>query len=96
MGSRPRPNDNIDVLFKNKIPMGFSRDRVHVLLSLDTDAMDLSKQPHLVKGGDYPQAWTRELRQGPIVLHVTRDIVTTSGATIRCSELTLLEGSDGP
>jgi type 1 glutamine amidotransferase len=58
------PNDNIDVLFKNKIPMGFSRDRVHVLLSLDTSAMDLSKQPNLVKGGDYPQAWTREFGKG--------------------------------
>ena len=59
-----RPNDNIDVLFKNKIPMGFSRDRVRVLLSLDTSAMDLSKQPHLLKGGDYPQAWTREYGKG--------------------------------
>ena len=59
-----RPNDNIDVLFKNRIPMGFSRDRVRVLLSLDTNAMDLSKQPRLVKGGDYPQAWTREYGKG--------------------------------
>jgi type 1 glutamine amidotransferase len=59
-----RPDDNIDVLFKNRIPMGFSRDRVHVLLSLDTDRMDLSKQPHLKKGGDYPQAWTREYGKG--------------------------------
>jgi type 1 glutamine amidotransferase len=59
-----RPDENIDVLFKNKIPMGFSRDRVKVLLSLDTNAMDLSKQPHLVKGGDYPQAWTREFGKG--------------------------------
>jgi type 1 glutamine amidotransferase len=67
-GSAPwdsaRPNDNIDVLFKNRIPMGFSRDRVRVLLSLDTNAMDLSRQPHLVKGGDYPQAWTREYGKG--------------------------------
>jgi type 1 glutamine amidotransferase len=59
-----RPDDNIDVLFKNKIPMGFSRDRVHVLLSLDTERMDLSKQPHLKRGGDYPQAWTREFGTG--------------------------------
>jgi uncharacterized protein len=59
-----KPNDNIDVLFKNKIPMGFSRDRVHVLLSLDTTAMDMNKQPNLVKGGDYPQAWTREYGKG--------------------------------
>lgn len=59
-----RPDDNIDVLFKNRIPMGFSRDRVHVLLSLDTEKMDLSKQPHLKRGGDYPQAWTREYGTG--------------------------------
>jgi uncharacterized protein len=59
-----RPDDNIDVLFKNKIPMGFSRDRVHVLLSLDTERMDLSKQPHLKRGSDYPQAWTREYGKG--------------------------------
>jgi type 1 glutamine amidotransferase len=58
------PNDNIDVLFKNRIPMGFSRDRVRVLLSLDTEKMDLTKQPHLVRGGDYPQAWTREYGKG--------------------------------
>jgi type 1 glutamine amidotransferase len=67
-GSAPwdaaRPDDNIDVLFKNKIPMGFSRDRVHVLLSLDTEKMDLSKQPNLKRGGDYPQAWTREFGKG--------------------------------
>ena len=67
-----RPDDNIDVLFKNKIPMGFSRDRVHVLLSLDTERMDLSKQPNLKRGGDYPQAWTREYGKGRIVLHVAR------------------------
>ena len=59
-----RPDDNIDVLFKNKIPMGFSRDRVHVLLSLDTERMDLSKQPHLTRGGDYPQAWTKQYGKG--------------------------------
>ena len=67
-GSAPwdlsRPNENIDTLFKNKIPMGFSRDRVKVLLSLDTNAMDMSQQPHLVKGGDYPQAWTRDYGKG--------------------------------
>jgi type 1 glutamine amidotransferase len=59
-----RPDDNIDVLFKNRIPMGFTRDRVHVLLSLDTDQMDMTKQPNLTRGGDYPQAWTREYGKG--------------------------------
>lgn len=59
-----RPDENIDVLFKNKIPMGFSRDKVHVLLSLDTERMDLTKQPHLKRGGDYPQAWTKQVGNG--------------------------------
>jgi uncharacterized protein len=59
-----RPDENIDVLFKNKIPMGFSRDKVHVLLSLDTERMDMSKQPNLKRGGDYPQAWTKEVGKG--------------------------------
>ena len=59
-----KPDDNIDVLFKNKILMGFSRSRVHVLLSLDTEHMDMSKQPNLKRGGDYPQAWTREYGKG--------------------------------
>ena len=59
-----RPDENVDVLFKNKIPMGFSRDKVHVLLSLDTEHMDLTKQPNLKRGGDYPQAWTKEVGKG--------------------------------
>jgi type 1 glutamine amidotransferase len=59
-----RPDENIDVLFKNRIPMGFSRDKVHVLLSLDTERMDMTKQPNLKRGGDYPQAWTKETGQG--------------------------------
>jgi type 1 glutamine amidotransferase len=59
-----RPDDNFDVLFKNKIPMGFSRDKVHVLLSLDTERMDMTKQPHLKRGGDYPQAWTKQAGKG--------------------------------
>jgi len=59
-----RPDENIDVLFKNKIPMGFSRDKVHVLLSLDTEHMDMTRQPNLKRGGDYPQAWTKEVGKG--------------------------------
>ena len=59
-----KPDENIDVLFKNKIPMGFSRDKVHVLLSLDTERMDMTKQPNLKRGGDYPQAWTKEVGKG--------------------------------
>jgi len=59
-----RPKDNIDVLFNHKIPMGFSRDRVHVLLSLDTEKTDISNLPDVVRGGDYPQAWSRTYGKG--------------------------------
>jgi type 1 glutamine amidotransferase len=59
-----RPKDNIDVLFGNHIPMGFSRDRVHVLLSLDTEKSDITAFPDVVRGGDYPQAWWRDYGKG--------------------------------
>ena len=59
-----RPKDNIDVLFGNHIPMGFSRDRVHVLLSLDTAKTNIEGMPDVAKGGDYPQAWTRDYGKG--------------------------------
>lgn len=61
-----RPKDNVDVLFGNRIPIGFSRDRVHVLLSLDTDKTDIAGLPDVVRGGDYPQAWTRTDGKGRI------------------------------
>jgi hypothetical protein len=59
-----RPKDNMDVLFGHQIPMGFSRDRVKVLLSIDTERSDLRDQPDVVKGGDYPQAWYRTFDKG--------------------------------
>lgn len=59
-----RPNENVDVLFGNRIPVGFSRDRVHVLLSIDSAASDLAGQPDMVRGGDYPQAWWRHFGTG--------------------------------
>jgi type 1 glutamine amidotransferase len=59
-----RPKDNIDVLFGNRIPLGFSRERVHVLLSLDTQKMNITGWPDITAGGDYPQAWWRDYGQG--------------------------------
>lgn len=59
-----RPEDNIDVLFDNRIPVGFSRDRVTVLLSLDTELTDINGLPDVVRGGDYPQAWSRDFGEG--------------------------------
>jgi uncharacterized protein len=60
-----RPTEQISQVGRLHIPMAFSRDRVHVLLSLDTDKTDLSDLgPQVVKGGDYPQAWTRSFGKG--------------------------------
>jgi uncharacterized protein len=58
------PQDNVDVLFGNHIPLGFSRDRVHVLLSVDTEHTDLHDVREVTKGGDYPQAWCRNYGKG--------------------------------
>jgi type 1 glutamine amidotransferase len=57
------PGDDVDSLFKNKIPLAFSRQRHHVLLSVDTDRTDLT-DTSMKKGGDYPQAWYREYGKG--------------------------------
>lgn len=61
--SAERPDENIDVLFDNRIPMGFSRERVRVLLSVDTSETDL-EGTGLRPGGDYPQSWVREFGEG--------------------------------
>jgi type 1 glutamine amidotransferase len=60
-----RPAEQISQVGRLHIPMAFSRDRVHVLLSLDTDKTDISDLgPEIVKGGDYPQAWSRTFGKG--------------------------------
>jgi type 1 glutamine amidotransferase len=58
-----RPTENVSAVGRLHILMPFSRDRVHVLLSLDTDRTDLSDLPNVPKG-DYPQAWTRTFGRG--------------------------------
>ncbi len=45
-------------------PIGFSRDRVNVLLSLDTEHSDLEGLRRVFPGGDYPQSWWRNYGQG--------------------------------
>jgi type 1 glutamine amidotransferase len=62
-GNPDVPGENVDSLFKNEIPLGFSRARHHVLLSIDTERTDLTGTP-LKRGGDYPQAWYREYGKG--------------------------------
>jgi type 1 glutamine amidotransferase len=52
-----------------KAPMGFSRDRVHVLLSLDTARTNLdgaSPRSRVRTGGDYPQSWWRHWGEGRV------------------------------
>lgn len=51
-----RPTENISAVGRLHILMPFSRDRVHVLVSLDTERTDLSGLAGIVRGGDYPQA----------------------------------------
>jgi type 1 glutamine amidotransferase len=59
-----RPDENVSQVGRLHIPMAFSRDRVHVLLSLDTERSDLTGLQGIHKGGDYPQAWSRSFGQG--------------------------------
>jgi type 1 glutamine amidotransferase len=62
-----RPNENVSQVGRLHIPLAFTRDRVHVLLSLDTEKTDISDLgPEIQKGGDYPQAWTRSFGSGRV------------------------------
>lgn len=62
--NQSHPEENVDTLFGNRIPVGFSRDRVRVLLSLDTETSELDGLRFLEGDGDYPQAWCREFGEG--------------------------------
>ena len=53
-----KPTENISAVGRLPIQMAFARSRVHVLLSLDTDRMDVSGIQTIRKGADYPQSWT--------------------------------------
>ena len=65
--------------------MPFSRERVHVLLSLDTERTDLTGLTGMVKGGDYPQAWTHEVGKGRVFYTTLghRDDIWTNDAVFR-------------
>ncbi|MGE0704894.1 MAG: ThuA domain-containing protein [Vicinamibacterales bacterium] len=58
------PKENVSGVGELPIPMAFSRDRVKVLLSIDTQRTDLRDLPHLTADGDYPQSWYREYGKG--------------------------------
>jgi type 1 glutamine amidotransferase len=59
-----KPTENISQVGRLHILMPFSRSRVHVLLSLDTERMDLSGLQTITRGGDYPQSWTVNAGRG--------------------------------
>lgn len=61
-----RPDENVDELFGHPIPVAFSRERVNVLLSIDTGRSDLEGLSELSAGGDYPQAWYRDYGEGRV------------------------------
>jgi uncharacterized protein len=58
------PKENVSAVGALPIPMAFSRDRVHVLLSVDTAKTDLTDLPFMSKSGDYPQSWSRTFGKG--------------------------------
>lgn len=45
-------------------PETFSRDRAHVLISVDTEKSNLERQAGMTKGGDYPLAWCKMSGKG--------------------------------
>ena len=61
--SRPDENRNS---FGTPIPVAFSRQRSHVLLSLDSALSDLTDQRGKVTGGDYPIAWCHPYGEGRV------------------------------
>src|SRR5262245_35059474 len=67
--SASAPELNISSPGDFKAPMAFSRDRVHVLLSLDTERTNLdgfAPRARVRKGGDYPQSWWRYWGNGRV------------------------------
>jgi hypothetical protein len=63
------PEANLSSPGNFRAPMGFSRDRVHVLLSLDTDRTNIegfAPRANVRKGGDYPQSWWRNWGKGRV------------------------------
>jgi len=61
-----RPEENVSQVGRLPILLAFTRERVNVLLSLDTEHTDLSDLPNIQRGGDYPQAWSRSYGSGRV------------------------------
>jgi type 1 glutamine amidotransferase len=81
-----RPTENVSQVGRLHIPLAFTRERVHVLLSLDTDKTDIADLgPEIRKGGDYPQAWTRTFGTGRVFYTALghRDDIWSTDETFR-------------
>lgn len=61
-----RPDENVSQVGRLPILLAFSRDRVNVLLSLDTERTDISDLQGIQRGGDYPQAWSHDYGKGRV------------------------------
>lgn len=67
--SEANPEANLSSPGNFKAPMGFRRDRVHVLLSFDTERSSLeglAPRANVKRGGDYPQSWWRNWGTGRV------------------------------
>ena len=62
--SAAAPDENRDELFGNPIPMAFSRDRVRVLLSIDTELTDMDglEETGMEKGWRLPPSLEPDVR----------------------------------
>ena len=49
---------------RHPVPVAFSRDRVNVLISVDSDKTDFTGIASWEKGGDYPQSWYQHYGKG--------------------------------
>ena len=80
-----KPTENISQVGRLHILVPFSRNRVHVLLSLDTERMDLSGLQTITRGADYPQAWTVNAGRGRTFYTTLghRDDIWTNDAVFR-------------
>ena len=59
-----RPDESVGPT-GHPVPYAFARDRVHVLLSIDTERTDFTGlEPDWERGGDYPQAWYQDFGRG--------------------------------
>jgi type 1 glutamine amidotransferase len=78
------PNENRGPT-RHPVPMAFARDRVRVLISLDSEKTDFTGVKGWEKGGDYPQAWYQLIGKGRTFYTSIghRDDLWTSDATYR-------------